>query len=90
MQHSSRKQSILAAQPGVKQARQQIGILAPPACEPRVEAIDPVEIAAPDRKIARTRAAQDVSTDLTQGPKGQPQHRSQSVEIARQALTDAL
>src|SRR5436305_11276597 len=48
---------ILASQSAMQEANQQIGILAAPAIEAGVETVDPIEIAAPDRKIAGARAA---------------------------------
>ena len=56
MQHAGREGAVLAPHAGMQQPDQQIGILLAPAAEARVEAIDPVEIGAPDREIAGARA----------------------------------
>ena len=57
MNDPRREASVLATQAATQQPDQQIGILAAPAGETGVEAIDPFEIAAPDGEIAGASAA---------------------------------
>src|SRR5262245_16451587 len=88
MNDTGRKASILAAQAAMQQSDQQIGILAAPAGEASVEPIDPLEISAPNRKVAGARAAPMTGLELAQRPERQPQHRCHPIDAAAQALPD--
>src|SRR5262245_48525754 len=79
---------ILAPQAAMQQADQQIGILAAPAAEAGVETVDPLEIGAPDGKIAGARAAPAPRLELAQRPERQPQHAGQPVDAAAPTLAD--
>ena len=70
MQHAGREGAVLAPHAGVQQPDQQIGILLAPAAEARIEAIDAVEIGAPDREIARPRPSQARGRIFRNGPSG--------------------
>src|SRR5262249_19235741 len=48
----SREATILATQAAMQQPDQQVGILAAPTAEASIEPVDPLEIGAPNRKIA--------------------------------------
>ena len=83
MQHAGGEIAVLAAHAGAHEPDQQIGILQPPAAIGRVEAVDPVEIAAPDREIARARAAPGArAAACASGPSGNAEQRRQAVDAA--------
>ena len=71
---------------GMQQANQQIQVLAAPSAETGVEAIDPINIRAPDRKIAGTRAPPMSSPELSQGSERQPQHARKPVDATALAV----
>src|SRR5262249_45346438 len=48
---------VLATQAAAQQADEQVGILAPPAAETGIEAVDALEVGTPDREIAGACAA---------------------------------
>ena len=52
MQHGRCEVAILAANAGVQEPNQQVGVLASPAVEGDVKTVHPVQIGAPDRQIA--------------------------------------
>src|ERR1700688_1889933 len=68
MQYADREHAVLAADTGTQQAYQEIGILFAPAAVIGVEAVDPIEVGAPDRKIAGARAAPGLLSEPAQGP----------------------
>ena len=75
MQHAGRKHAVLAPHAGVQQARDEIGIFFAPAAVVGVEAVDPIEVGAPDRKIAGARALPGVLPEPAQRPERQSQQR---------------
>src|SRR5262245_8639937 len=79
---------VLTPQAAMQQADQQIGILAAPATEAGVEAVDPIEVGAPDGEIAGARAAPSPRLELAQRPERQPQHAGQPIDVATPALAD--
>src|SRR6187200_2235934 len=86
MQHAGGVAAILATHAGAKQANHQVGILAAPPAEVCVEAIDTIEISAPDSEIAAAGAGPVRRTQLAQRPDWKSQHRSQTVKAAVQPL----
>ena len=83
---AGRKAYILATQPAMQQANQQIGVLAAPATEAGVEAVDPIQIGPPDRKIAGTRASPMSGPELAQGSQRQPQHARKPIDAPAHAM----
>src|SRR5205085_4532907 len=82
MQHAGREVSILAAEPRMQETDQQIGIFETPAAESCVEAVHPVEIAPPDREIARTRPPPGTRSQLPQYPRRKWQQRREAVDLS--------
>src|SRR5438046_2383796 len=78
--------SILATQPAAQQANEQVGILPAPAVEAGIEAVDALEVGAPDRKIAGARAAPPPRLEPAQRSEREPQHAHQSIDVAAQAF----
>src|SRR5262245_26103896 len=79
---------VLAPQAAMQQTDQQIGILAAPAAEAGVEAVDPLEIGTPDGEIARARASPSPRLELAQRPERQSQHAGQPIDAATPTLAD--
>src|SRR6476661_1223243 len=77
---------ILAAWSAMRQGNQQIRVLAASSAETGVETIDPIDIGAPDRKIAGPRAPPMSSPELSQGSERQPQHARKPVDAAALAV----
>ena len=73
----------------MQQAHDDVGILLAPAAVVGVEAVDAVEIGAPDREIAGARAAPGASAQPAQRPERQMQQRRQPVDAAAQAFAPA-
>src|SRR6266508_6680892 len=88
MDDAGREAAVLAAHARMQQADQQIGILATPAAEARIEAVDPVEIGPPDREIAGTRAQPCPRLQLAQRTERQPQHGGEPIDAAACASAD--
>src|SRR3954471_18641500 len=70
----------------MQQANKQIRVLAAPSAETGVETIDPIDIGAPDRKIAGTRAPPMSSPELSQGSERQPQHPRKPIDAPTLAV----
>ena len=85
---TGREAAVLAAHARMQQADQQIGILAAPTAEAGIEPVDPLEIRAPDRKIAGARAPPLTRPQFAQWSERQPQHGGEPVDAAAQALPD--
>src|SRR5262249_18751593 len=66
MEDAGREISVLATYAAAEQPDHEVGILEPPASIGRIEAIHPVEVAAPDREIAGTRAPPRVRSQSAQ------------------------
>src|SRR5262249_7936559 len=77
-----RKAAGLAAQAATSQTDQQVGIFAPPAGIRGIEAVDPPQIAAPNPKVTRTRAAPLSPPQPAQRPERQSQQRCQPIYVA--------
>src|SRR5262249_7649295 len=75
-----------ATQAAMQQSDQQVGILAAPTAEASIESVDPLEIGAPNRKIAGARPPPLTRPQLAQRPERQPQPRGQPIDGAAQAL----
>src|SRR6516165_4404037 len=75
---------------GMDEPNEQIGVFTSPAAECRIEAVNAIKVATPDRKIAGARAAPLPRSELAHRPERQTRHRSQSVDPAAQALFDPL
>ena len=82
--------TVLAAYSRTQQSDQQIGILASPAVETRVEPVDTLEVTTPDGEIAGARAAPSLLRELAKPPQGQPQHSPQTVDTSAQAMPEPL
>src|SRR5215510_973379 len=82
MDDPGRKAAILTAQATPQQSDQQVGIFAPPAGIGGIEAVDPLQIAAPNPKVTRARAAPLSSPQPAQRPERQSQQRCQSIDVA--------
>ena len=70
----------------MQQAGDNVGILLTPAAVIGVKAVDTVEVAAPDREIAGSRALPGVAAQPAQRSERQVQQRRQSVDAAAQPL----
>src|SRR5262249_11948006 len=77
-----RNAAVLAAQATTQQSDQQVGVFAPPAGIRGVEAVDPFQIAAPNPKVTRARAAPLSPPQPAQRPEGQSQQRCQAIDVA--------
>src|SRR5207302_10272212 len=85
MQHAGCEVSILAAEPRMQEADQQIGIFETPAAESCVEAVHPIEIAPPDREIARTRPPPRARSQLPQYSRRNLHQRREAVDLSPRA-----
>ncbi len=74
--------AVLAPHAGAQQPDQEIGVLTAPAVEVRVEAVNRIEVAAPDREIARAGALPFVRFTLAQRTERQVEQRGQPVDAA--------
>ena len=90
MQHAGREHAVLAPHAGVQQAHDDVGILLAPAAVIGVEAVDPLEIGAPDREVAGARAAPAPAAQAPQRAERQMPERRQAVDAAARALRQPL
>ena len=83
VQHAGGEASVLAANAGTDQADENVGILAAPSGEGGVEAVDGLEVAAPERHVAAVaRRATRVARRLRNGSERQREQRREPVEVA--------
>ena len=85
VQHAGREPAVLALDAGAQQTDQQIGILEPPADIAGVEAIDPIEVGAPDRQVAGSRAPPILRTNLSHRSEPRLHQRRNPIDVAIEA-----
>src|SRR5580704_4718646 len=85
MQHAGCKASVLAPHAAADEPNEQVGILAPPTGESRIEAVDPLEVLAKERHVAAARAHPALPAALAQRPQRQPDQRSDAIDLAAPA-----
>src|SRR5262245_26980215 len=86
MNHAGGETSVLATQAAPQQPDQQIRIFTPPAGEAGIEAVDPLEIRAPNREVAGARTAPLSRPQLAQRSERQSQQCRQPIDSAAQAV----
>src|SRR5512135_2974642 len=86
MQDAGCEHAVLAAHAGMQQPHDKVGILLAPAVVVGIETIDAIEIGAPDRKIAGTRAAPRPLPKPSQRPERQTYQRRQPIDAATPAF----
>ena len=90
VQHARRIGAVLAADASVQEPHQQIGVLLAPAAEACIEAVDAIEVGAPDREIAGARALPGPWPELAQRTERQLQHRREPIESALHSRADPV
>src|SRR5215467_1858849 len=88
MQHAGREAAVLAQHAGADHADEDVGVLAAPTAERRIEAVDLVEIGAPERHVAAARATPAARAEIAQIAERQAEQRLQPVDPAPGALGD--
>src|SRR4051812_16395386 len=88
VQNGGCERAIFFAHACMKETHQQIGILFAPTAERVIEAIDTIEIGAPDREIARPRALPLLRAQLAERTERQAQHGCQAIETTTEPLNE--
>src|SRR5260370_35059435 len=82
VQHAGCKAPVLAPHAAADEPNEKVGILAPPAGERRIEAVDPFEIVAKASHIAAAGALPAPPAKLAQGTKRKHEQGSDSIDRA--------
>src|ERR1044071_559646 len=90
MNHSRREYSVLAAHASVQQANEDVGVFLAPAAVVGIEAVDTVEVAAPNREIARSRTFPRLLPQLAQRAERQREDGREPVDAAGQTRAEPL
>jgi hypothetical protein len=86
MQNVGGKPSVLAANAGVKQTHDKIGIFQSPTGVCRVKPVDTIKVGARDGEIARLRTLPRFLPQPAQRPERKTQRRQQAIDAAAQSL----
>src|SRR5258707_13027702 len=82
VQHAGCKASIFTHHTAADEPNKEVGILAPPTGERRIETIDPFEVLAEATRIATAGVLPTSRFELAQGTKREPEQGRYSVEVS--------
>src|SRR5258708_27337910 len=82
VQHAGREAPVLAPHAAADEPDEEVGILAPPAGERRIEAVDPFEIGAKACHIAAAGTQPAPPAELAQGTQRKPDQGRYAIDVA--------